>query len=405
MQTLHVRLDLFALVIMLGIAQGVFLGVFFLTGSRGRHVANRCFGWLMLSLSAILTEMGLEYTNYMFRTLALVDFAEPFNFLLGPLAFLFVYSRLHGRLPARWGWHLLPFGIWAANAVTWLYQPTEFKYNGYVNAWHPELPFVPSAHYLPEDLTGLRGYINELTMLSAFSYGVWSLWIIYQAYRRSGLSFGSANGAGPLGTLRALVVWNVLFPVLVLIVKLNYREDLGDHLLASCITLFIYATSFLIMRGSPFFAQTQAVEDVAEPAPTEPAPKKKYEKSALSDEVEEAVLQRLNRLLTDEKPYLASDLSLPKLAGRLGTSPHHLSQLMNDRLGQPFFDWLATYRIREAQDLLRDSTTAHLKIDEIAERVGYNSPSAFHTAFKRITSQTPAQFRAQTSSSRSARTS
>ena len=61
--------------------------------------------------------------------------------------------------------------------------------------------------------------------------------------------------------------------------------------------------------------------------------------------------------------------------------------------GQRFFDWLATYRIAEAQQLLRNTNTAYLKIDEIAERVGYNSPSAFHTAFKRITNQTPAQFR------------
>jgi AraC-like DNA-binding protein len=121
--------------------------------------------------------------------------------------------------------------------------------------------------------------------------------------------------------------------------------------------------------------------------------KKKYEKSALSEEVEDAVLGKLNRLLEAEKPYLDSDLSLPKLAARLDTSPHNLSQLLNDRLGQTFFDWLATYRIAEAQRLLNEAATTNLKIDEIAERVGYNSPSAFHTAFKRLTGQTPAQYR------------
>ncbi len=105
------------------------------------------------------------------------------------------------------------------------------------------------------------------------------------------------------------------------------------------------------------------------------------------------MLRKLDQLLITEKPYLQSDMSLPKLAARLGTSPHHLSQLLNDRLGQRFFDWLATYRIAEAQRLLHQPETAYLKIDEIAERVGYNSPSAFHTAFKRITNQTPAQFR------------
>ncbi|WP_245776558.1 helix-turn-helix transcriptional regulator [Spirosoma endophyticum] len=115
----------------------------------------------------------------------------------------------------------------------------------------------------------------------------------------------------------------------------------------------------------------------------------------MSEEVEEAILQKLTRLMEEQKPYLQSDLSLSKLAGQLNTSPHHLSQLLNDRLDQSFFDMLATYRVREAQLLLNDPATAHLKIDEIAERVGYNSTSAFHTAFKRLTNQTPAQFRAK----------
>ena len=149
------------------------------------------------------------------------------------------------------------------------------------------------------------------------------------------------------------------------------------------------------MRGAPFF-ETMPV--ALPPAPDRSEPRRKYEKSALSEEVETAVLQRLNRLLADEKPYLSSDLSLPRLAARLDTSPHHLSQLLNDRLDRSFFDLMADYRVREARQLLVDPAMAHLKIDEIAERVGYNSTSAFHTAFKRLTGQTPAQYRQKTAS-------
>jgi len=124
-----------------------------------------------------------------------------------------------------------------------------------------------------------------------------------------------------------------------------------------------------------------------------PENKKKYEKSALSEDYGDLILQKLQTYLAKQKPYLENDLTLPKLAQRLSVSPHHLSQVLNDRLNQSFFDWLAPYRVEEAKKLLVDTALSHLKIDEIAERVGYNSTSAFHTAFKRITGKTPAQFR------------
>lgn len=400
MRSLPIHLDLFALIILLGVAQGLFLGVFFLTGNRRRSVANRCLGYFNLALAAVSGEIFLNYTNYTFKLLWTVDFAEPFNFILAPLFYFYIFSRVHQRLPRYWAWHLLPFGIWLVNAVSWFYQPAEFKYNSYINSWHPELPFIPAKSYIQEDFTGLRDYIDELTLLSCVIYSVMALLTIRTAIRQHSVLRSSNH----LNTLRILSWLFALVPILIVLVKPQFYNDLGDYLLASYITITIYVTSVLVMRGSDFF-MVEAIEQLLPQAEAEQPviePRKKYEKSSLSVEVEEIVLQRLTRLMEEEKPYLQSDLSLPKLASHLNTTPHHLSQLLNDRLEQSFFDLLATYRIREAQSLLQDPATAYLKIDEIAERVGYNSPSAFHTAFKRLTNQTPAQFRATSTSSRSA---
>ena len=401
MQTLPVHLDFFALIILLGVAQGVFLGVFFLTGERGQSVANRCIGWFTLALSAVSGEIFLNYTNYMFRLLWAGDFSEPLNFVLGPLFYFFVFSRLWHRLPRRWGWHLLPFAVWLANSATWFYQPVEFKYNSYIHSQHPELPYIPQQLYWHEDFTGLRDFINEMTLFSCVVYAGLSLLAIRNANQQN----AGLRLLPQFKSLRFLSWVFALVPVLIVLIKPQFYQDVGDYLLAIYMAATIYTMSFLVMRGSDFFRN----EPPAEPVSVEPLlpvePRKKYGKSALSDEVEEAVLAKLTRLLETEKPYLASDLSLPKLAERLNTTPHHLSQLFNERLGQTFFDWLATHRIAEARQLLNDPATTHLKIDEIAERVGYNSPSAFHTAFKRLTNQTPAQFREGPTSSQSARTS
>ncbi|GAB3715476.1 hypothetical protein GCM10027592_56080 [Spirosoma flavus] len=392
MQTLPLRLDLFSLLIFLGVAQGLFLGVFFLTGQRRESLANRCLGCYLLSVSAIMLEIGLEYSNYMFQTLALVDYGELFNFVLGPLFYFFVFAKLHRRLPYRWRWHLIPGAIWAINAITWIIQPIEFKYNSYLHAFHPELTFVSVQPYMPDDFTGLRDYINEMTLVSCLIYTVLSVLEVWKAFRKAKLPLlGKAPAA--LAMARNVAAFTMVFPLLIGIIKATYQEDMGDHFLAAYLTVTIYATTLLVMRGSSVVQEDRAEEvETEEPIATEP--RKKYEKSSLSDEQEEALLLRLNQIMDTEKPYLESDLSLPKLAQRINTSPHHLSQILNDRLGQNFFDWLATHRIAEAQILLNNPAINHLKIDEIAERVGYNSPSAFHTAFKRITDLTPAQFRA-----------
>jgi AraC-like DNA-binding protein len=398
MKTLPLHFDLFALIILLGVAQGLFLGILLLTGTRGQEVSNRCLGGLALALAAILGEIWLEYTNYMFRTLAIIDFAEPFNFALGPLFFLFVFARINGRLPRRWVWHFLPFGFWLLYGITWFFQPIEFKYNSYISAWHPQFPFIPTEFYLPGDALDVREYIIEFTLLSSLIYLSWATWLVFRAYRERRTPFWGEAGEQSLRLLRDMSLLNMVFPVLILLVRTQFEEDLGDHLLATYITLTIYTTCFFVLRDSDFFRHKPVLAGTTEVVSEPLEVKRKYERSALSPDQEEAILGKLNHLTQTEKLYLNSDLSLSKLAERLGTSSHYVSQMLNDRLGQTFFDWLAQHRIAEAQQLLNDPATAHLKIEEIAERVGYNAPSAFHTAFKRITGQTPASFRSARSS-------
>jgi YesN/AraC family two-component response regulator len=92
-----------------------------------------------------------------------------------------------------------------------------------------------------------------------------------------------------------------------------------------------------------------------------------------------------------EKPFLQSDFSLPQLADRLKLSVHIVSQVINDGLGKSFFEMTAEYRVATAKQLLKDQP--NIKIEEIAEQVGYNSKSSFNTAFKKITGKTPSEFR------------
>jgi len=82
-----------------------------------------------------------------------------------------------------------------------------------------------------------------------------------------------------------------------------------------------------------------------------------------------------------------------KLAKTLAVSPHHLSQTINEQLNQNFIDFINAYRIEEAKRLLTDLAKKHYSILAVSEEVGFNSKSAFNTAFKRHASMTPSEFR------------
>ena len=95
--------------------------------------------------------------------------------------------------------------------------------------------------------------------------------------------------------------------------------------------------------------------------------------------------------MKEEKSFLQPDFSLPDLAQKLNVSVHALSQAINEGLGKSFFEMVAVYRIEEAKRFLKEQP--NIKIEEIAEQVGYNSKSSFNTAFKKITGKTPSEFR------------
>lgn len=119
----------------------------------------------------------------------------------------------------------------------------------------------------------------------------------------------------------------------------------------------------------------------------------KYAKSGLSAARMEEFKRRLETLMRTEKAYLRSDLTLPKLAVLVDCSVNHLSQVINSRFGMSFFEFLNQYRIEYAKELLGQQEIQHGAILNVAFAVGFNSNSAFYSAFRKSSGQTPAQYR------------
>ena len=380
-----IQIDLFAIIILLGVIQGLFLSFFFLNRRIRRLPASLYLGLVMLSLSMIILEIFLNHTGYMFQVLRIDNFSEALSFAVPPLMYFYIASTISGK-PERKAWiHLIPFMFWFLYCIFYFIQPIELKQAHYLHYHYPDmniqLPDVPYG----EDPLGLRGYINELVMVQLTTYLVLSTIPIRRSFRMLGKAF-FASGVKPLSWLRNFILFMFAILATFVAVKFTFKADIGDYLIGSLISLVIYATSYNVIRASEFFQ-----ENVREPL----QPKKKYEKSALQEVDKMKILEQLKHCMEEDKEYANPLVSQPHISKKLGIPVHHISQVINEKLNQSFFEMIATYRIEKAKSLLQDPDHDHLTIEDLADEVGYNSKSAFNRSFKKHTGLTPSEFKKQ----------
>ena len=116
-------------------------------------------------------------------------------------------------------------------------------------------------------------------------------------------------------------------------------------------------------------------------------------KQLIADEDFAPLKLKLSNLMESQKPYLDGELNLLKLAEAVGLSGHQLSYLLNNGFGVNFFQFVNGYRVQEAKVLLSDPDKSHLSMLGIAFESGFNSKTAFNTAFKKLTGLSPSAFK------------
>lgn len=112
----------------------------------------------------------------------------------------------------------------------------------------------------------------------------------------------------------------------------------------------------------------------------------------LNNEELEIAKSKLTKLMEQEKSYLDSDINLAGLAEIQNTTVHQLSYTLNTGFGMNFFQYINQYRIERAKELL-STGSASLTILAVAFDSGFNSKTTFNTTFKKITGETPSEFR------------
>ncbi|GLX67233.1 response regulator transcription factor [Paenibacillus glycanilyticus] len=88
--------------------------------------------------------------------------------------------------------------------------------------------------------------------------------------------------------------------------------------------------------------------------------------------------------------HYAEDIDLNKAASLVFMSPAYFSSLFKKTTGVSFIHYLQKIRVEESKKLL---VNEHLKIYEVAEKVGFTDEKYFFRVFKNTTGLTPNEFR------------
>lgn len=94
------------------------------------------------------------------------------------------------------------------------------------------------------------------------------------------------------------------------------------------------------------------------------------------------------RRIMEERYY--ESLTIRELADAVYTSPSYVSHLFREHVGESPIQFLIRLRVSAAKRYL---STTDLSLEQIAERVGYGSPTSFQNVFKKTTGLTPGRYR------------
>lgn len=146
--------------------------------------------------------------------------------------------------------------------------------------------------------------------------------------------------------------------------------------------------------------QLQEVQHPAMKAQAEQSPPKqpsdddeKTKNSSMSDDTAKRLYADICQLMEQERLYADLQLSRDMLADRLGTNRTYVTQVINERTGLNFSQFVNRYRINEAQRILSDPAQANYPIKQLCTDLGFNSITAFYSTFRSNVGMAPATYR------------
>ncbi|HKJ15718.1 MAG TPA: helix-turn-helix domain-containing protein [Xanthomonadales bacterium] len=348
---------------------GIFLALVLAIAGARQDPANRWLSGLTLAASALLLHFYFTTSGVTQNQAQLTVIFMPIWMLIAPLTFRYVQAFLRIEHPMKWRWIALPPLAGAAWILLF----------GYVPGAGSTLGLTP---------------LSQTVLLYTF-FWLMTAWFAF----RSWLAIRDVQSTQPArfeqspwhaAWLRTLMAGLVFYSALDMALTLsllylgNYPAWAG---LVSAMTLsaLLYSIGLLVVMPGGLLARA-------------PWPGKRYQKAEIPGDVARELGRELEEVMKTQQPWLEESLDQQRLALMLGISPHQLSQLLNQHLGESFADFINRYRVDEAKRLLAEAGASRTVMD-IGLEAGFASNATFYRAFRKHAGMTPREFLADSASS------
>ena len=367
-----------------GALQGMFLSAVLLA-QRGNRTANGLLAALMIAFTIYLASTVYYATGLFQRFPHFFGISYQMPWVFGPLVYLYARaaSDRSWRFQRRHLLHFAPVVVSLLLATPYYLMSGAEKIALYDRM---QLGVVPA----------LITSIDPLKFVSGISYSAATLLYLRRHRNRIRNSYSNTDRVNLTWLLRlaaaAAAIW-----VLATSLKLGaVGQRVRDGHVSLAIAVVVYGIGYRGLRQTEIFAYEglgQSDPPASAPITESGSSTRRSERSALAPREAERLERDLLGLMKTEFPWRDPELTLADLAARLESTPHKISELLNARLGQTFYDFVNGYRVEDVQRRIASGETRTRNILNLAFDAGFASKSTFNQAFKTRTGQTPSAYK------------
>lgn len=338
-----------------------FFSFFLFSYKKGNKLNNYFLGWLLLT-NAVFNLTSLVYTNIddLSQTIFIVlSTSSSVGFFFGPSIYFYTKSLTDKclRINKTFLIHIIPF-------------------------------FLSILYFNTVNYKNWRIEYFSIVYIHIFIYIIFSTRILYNFQIKIKDLFSSVDKLHLKRLWVVLIVFSSLW-ILDIVLFISRLQIIFPEFVRVIFVYFLFVINL-------FLALFVVYDSLTHPELLNvkmDGYEAKYKKSKLTSVEKNKYIQKLDYIISTQKPYFNSYLTLSELSKLTEIPSRALSQIINESKKMNFYDFINTYRVNEAKILLSSSTDK--TILEILFEVGFNSKSAFNNAFKKFTGTTPISYKKQ----------
>lgn len=253
---------------------------------------------------------------------------------------------------------------------------------------------IQSTNYdfkITNTLSALSNILNALFSIQIILY-CYFIYLKLKKHHNNIKLFRSYTEIIDLKWLRNIVVTvNLLF--LFWVVDMLFKFSTDNFLIMNLLVLFeiFFITYHFIKQKEiyPFsYSETNEIIEIIYDYDLDSSKKQLIQ----DDKLIESKIE-LSQLMTTKKLFLDPEICLIKLAAEMDCTPHIISYIINNGYNENFYQFINRYRIDEAKKMILNPKMDYLSLLGIGFEVGFNSKSTFNSTFKKISGQTPSEYK------------